>query len=382
MVERKRIGIAYAYNEGWIGGTYYMENLIHALNALDDNEKPHIVLLMTNSKTYNKAKKKFNYPYLSFQCVSGETNLLFKFLNKITRRLIGKTFFKQTIPDLDAVFPYYECIQQSIAKKKIYWIADFQEHFVPEFYDQQSLKAMKTRQLIIKASAENLVLSSKASLSNFQEIYPDYKVKVSVLNFAVTHPGFQHLGMADLLNKFSLPEHYFICPNQFWKHKNHLVVLKALKILKDSGVEVAIAFTGNTKDHRDPDYFMSLMQYVTQNDMEGSCKFLGFIDRQEQLQLMNNSLAIIQPSLFEGWSTVVEDAKSMNKFIIVSDISVHREQLSNTSALFFCPNDENQLSIAISNVLLEAPMSNLYMGDDYKKNVISFAKHFLAVLND
>ncbi len=53
---------------------------------------------------------------------------------------------------------------------------------------------------------------------------------------------------------------------------------------------------------------------------------------------MQNSLAIIQPSSFEGWSTVVEDAKALNQNIIVSDIAVHREQLPGHS-YFFMPTD-------------------------------------------
>jgi len=41
---------------------------------------------------------------------------------------------------------------------------------------------------------------------------------------------------------------------------------------------------------------------------------------------MRRAAAILQPSRFEGWSTVVEDAKTLGKPILVSDLSVHREQ--------------------------------------------------------
>ena len=44
------------------------------------------------------------------------------------------------------------------------------------------------------------------------------------------------------------------------------------------------------------------------------------------MQLMRRSLAVIQPSLFEGWSTVVEDARALGKRIAISDIPVHLEQ--------------------------------------------------------
>ena len=41
---------------------------------------------------------------------------------------------------------------------------------------------------------------------------------------------------------------------------------------------------------------------------------------------MRQSVAVLQPSLFEGWSTTVEEAKSIGKTILLSDIPVHREQ--------------------------------------------------------
>jgi hypothetical protein len=60
---------------------------------------------------------------------------------------------------------------------------------------------------------------------------------------------------------------------------------------------------------------------------------------------MNHALAIIQPSLFEGWSTVVEDVKAMNQHIIVSDLNVHRDQLG-VQAFYFNPNNENEAIVA------------------------------------
>jgi len=57
---------------------------------------------------------------------------------------------------------------------------------------------------------------------------------------------------------------------------------------------------------------------------------------------MKNALAVIQPSLFEGWSSVVEDAKAMNQNLIVSALKVHKEQLGN-QAYYFNPNDEKEL---------------------------------------
>lgn len=379
MVKRRRIGLSYTYNENWIGGTYYIENLISALNTLADQEKPHIVLITNNQWDLAAAKKKISYPYTSFQLGSGEINRPFQFFNKVTNRLLKIRAFSQIIKDLDAVFPYYDCVQQSGAKNKIHWIADFQEHFAPEFFSDDTVKARIANQHLIQASTEQLILSSNDALQHFKLFYPNHSVKVSVMPFAVTHPDFTQLDIHLLLKKFDLPARYFICPNQFWKHKNQIIVLKAVKLLKDKGINLTVAFTGNTEDYRNPDYFMQLKAYLAENNLGEQINFLGFIDRAEQLQLMNNSAAIIQPSLFEGWSTVVEDAKAMNKFLLVSGINVHREQLSDSAAEFFDPLNAADLANAMEKTYLQNTPPSLYLKNTYEKNVHAFAANFLEI---
>ena len=159
-----------------------------------------------------------------------------------------------------------------------------------------------------------------------------------VVNFAVTHPVYDHLNIDELKLKFEINKEYFISPNQFWQHKNHMTILKAIKLLKERQKEVLVVFTGKEYDYRNPDYTGDLKRFVLENDLTSNILFLGFIDRAEQLQLMKHAKAIIQPSLFEGWSTVVEDAKAMDQFVIASDIPVHKDQLKK-NALFFSPKN-------------------------------------------
>ena len=61
---------------------------------------------------------------------------------------------------------------------------------------------------------------------------------------------------------------------------------------------------------------------------------LGLIERAEQIQLLRRCVAVVQPSLFEGWSTIVEDARVFGKRILMSDIAVHKEQ-SPPNGLYF-----------------------------------------------
>jgi hypothetical protein len=59
----------------------------------------------------------------------------------------------------------------------------------------------------------------------------------------------------DVLAQYALPPKYFYLPNQFWRHKNHQVVVNALTILKRRGFDVVVASSGASADRSETGYF-------------------------------------------------------------------------------------------------------------------------------
>ena len=76
---------------------------------------------------------------------------------------------------------------------------------------------------------------------------------------------------------------------------------------------------------------------------------LGIVARPVLESLMLNAVALINPSSFEGWSTTVEESKSLGLPIILSDIPVHLEQ-SPPLGRFFTAGSADDLATAIFEV--------------------------------
>jgi len=57
---------------------------------------------------------------------------------------------------------------------------------------------------------------------------------------------------------------------------------------------------------------------------------------------MQAAAAVVNPSLFEGWSTSVEEAKSLAVPMVLSDLRVHREQ-TDDCGVFFDPYQPESL---------------------------------------
>lgn len=387
MVKRKRIGLIFSYNENWIGGTYYVLNLIHSLKLLEDNLKPELVIFSSSEKDFDIIET-IQYPYMRFEFLGSDDKrvrytYLHRGVNKILRmfsvnfKFYLKPKFDINKLELDIVFPAIDDYLFKPIKTKIFWIPDFQEHYMPEFFNSKNVEHRKRKQKKIIKGKENIVFSSENAKEHFYEIYPNAKNKTNVLKFAVYHPRYDFIDKEKLFKEFSINQPYFFCSNQFWQHKNHKVILKALKIIKDKGEEILVVFSGKQYDYRNPAFFEEILEFVNKNKLDNSVRFLGFIDRKKQLALMKNSISIIQPSLFEGWSTVVEDVKAMNKYLILSNIEVHKEQ-AKQNVVFFDPRNEEELSGIMLKLAKETPK---LMKLDYGKNRLNFAKKFIEITN-
>jgi glycosyltransferase involved in cell wall biosynthesis len=378
MDQRIKIGLLFSYDENWIGGSYYIMNLIASLQLLPDESKPQLIILSKEKEDFDKIKE-INYPFIKYLVYKDYHNIVIKGINKLARIFFSKKdWIKKTRINIDVLFPSKGDLSIGKISKHLYWIPDFQELHLPHFFPNTNLEVRKENRKKFANTNNHIVFSSFDALNDYQHFFPDNKTKNEVLNFAVHHPNFNDLN-ENILEKYNLKkENYFFSPNQFWKHKNHTVILKALSQLKTQGqLDFKVAFSGKEDDYRNPAYFKELKEYVAQNNLNKEVQFLGFIDRKEQLYLMQNALAIIQPSLFEGWSTVVEDAKRINQHCIVSNLKVHQEQLGD-KGYYFTPTDENELAALMcqfTKIKIAKPDFN------YQENSKFFGINFLKIIN-
>lgn len=376
---RKRLGLVFNNDEQWIGGTYYTLNLINALSNLVEENQPEIVVF-SNIIDFSKLKTETEYKYLAFENLSNsKESRLLKLYNKIWYKIFKRKLIRKVYKGkLDALFILQrsEYLENFPVEKRYYWIPDFQDKHYPEFFTEEGLIQKDSKSKWIHQNTQNLILSSNAVKKDWDTFYPNYHGKTTVIHFAVTHPDYNNLEIDELMEKHDLKESYFFSPNQFWAHKNHIVVIKAVQQLKEQGIKVLVAFSGKENDNRNPGYTESLKEFVVNNNLQEEIRFLGFLDRKEQLKLMKHSIAIIQPSLFEGWSTVIEDAMLMNQTIIASNLDVNIEQLGD-QGFYFDPNDPKDLS----SVLLKVKNTDTKFDYNYKERVKAFANNFINLVN-
>jgi glycosyltransferase involved in cell wall biosynthesis len=160
-------------------------------------------------------------------------------------------------------------------------------------------------------------------------------------------------GTKDTAEKYRLPAQYIYLPNQFWEHKNHRLIIEALKVLEQRGVDVTVAASGALADYRHPGLLRQLEARVAELGLQERFRFLGLIPRADVYALMRGAVAVVNPSLFEGWSTPVEEARALGVPLLLSDIPVHREQ-AGVTAMYFDPHSADSAADAMSSIIVKS----------------------------
>lgn len=230
------------------------------------------------------------------------------------------------------------------------WIPDFQHIHLPRFFSGTENRRRTAEFLRYCHDSDRVILSSGAALDDLVRLAPEAAGKARVLQFtpdiSLTPPK---TSVSDLEKKYNFQGSFFHLPNQFWAHKNHDLIIDALHRLKQKGLEVVVIATGRQNDYRNPTHFSELMEKVRHFGLEQNFLSVGVVPYAEMLAFMWHSKAVINPSLFEGWSSTVEEAKYLGKTVLLSDLKVHREQ-NPDDAWYFSPTDADAAAAVMSEV--------------------------------
>jgi glycosyltransferase involved in cell wall biosynthesis len=198
-------------------------------------------------------------------------------------------------------------------------------------------------------NSDLVIVSSEDAHNDLRTFAPEHASKARVLHFVAQLSPAAHgtANAGEIEAKYGFRGKFFYIPNQFWKHKNHKVVFEAVRILKERHREILVLCSGQLEDFRNVGHIRDLRDYLDQYALGENIRLLGLIDFADLGYLMRNCISVINPSFFEGWSTTVEEAKTLGKNLILSDIPVHREQAPPKSC-YFDPRDPEALAAILA----------------------------------
>jgi glycosyltransferase involved in cell wall biosynthesis len=335
MSHKLKIALLMQGGRGWLGGMEYTTNLVLALGSLPDEARSAFEIHLISEDPLDDELRNRLAPYVQ-QFYSHDADLLPSTALNQARWRVQRAILKASNPrlevlikqqQLDFIYPYFTAQSKTARYRTAAWIPDFQHKYLPHFFNASQLEQRDQAYACIAQRAEHVVLSSKTAAEDFCKFFPEAAQKALVLSFKSSpSPNWYAGNPQQVQQKYCLPDRFLLISNQFWQHKNHLIVFAALKLLKSRGVMPTVVCTGHIYDYRQPEYSDTILKSIHEAGLAHQVYLLGLIPKLDQVQLLRRSLALIQPSLFEGWSTLVEDARLLGKAMILSDLPVNLEQ--------------------------------------------------------
>lgn len=329
-----RVAFTHIPRQFWAGGHNYQSNLFAALDQYRTGEFTPVVFAESGDPAA-ELDELARIPGVEVVCSGAFDHRRVGLAEAIVLgvdRAAAAEFGKNRI---DVAFETARFFGWRLPFPTLSWFPDFQHRRLPQLFSPVARWRREIGFRVKMASGRTIMLSSESALRDCQAFFPAIAGKASVVRFA-SRPSPELLAAdpAEIVRQYDLPARFFYLPNQFWRHKNHQVVVDALSMLSARGIEPVVAVSGSKNDPREPDYFRKIMAQIDARQLSRSFRYLGMIPLSHVYALLRACTALINPSRFEGWSTTVEEAKAFGVPMILSDLEVHREQTAGVAKYF------------------------------------------------
>ena len=344
----------------WNGGLDFLKIVMRGLDSRE-NTKLFLFFISENERKYRHVPvggKKLIEKLLPYKQNSSICNFS-EFKNaEIVNYRMSNIARKIKEYDIDVIFPSMIDLGKNMPVKWCLELFDCQHKYFPQYF---SIIRRNYRDFFYKRamSHSNMVMvNSIVAKNDFSSFYNVDSNKIYSLPLCPTlHKDLIGNDNPAITAKYNISKPFFIISNQFWVHKAHDTAFMALAKLIQRGYDICIVCTGFMSDYRGNEHIEYLLRLIKGLNIENNVMLLGFIPKKDQIELMKESLGVIQPSRYEGdCSGQVIDAITVGQRAIVSDIDVCKEVSYIDTLSYFKLDDVDDLAKKMMS-FVETPYS-------------------------
>jgi glycosyltransferase involved in cell wall biosynthesis len=155
-------------------------------------------------------------------------------------------------------------------------------------------------------------------------------------------------------DEYDLPGKFFFYPAQFWKHKNHPLLIEALSRVREKHPDVALVLAGSTRNGYD-----DAIAAVKKFGLSKAVIFLGYVPDADMAQLYQRARALVSPTLFGPTNIPPLEAFALGCPVAAGNIYAVADQLGD-AALLFDPRSVTEMA---------STMTRLWEDDELCRNL-------------
>lgn len=221
----------------------------------------------------------------------------------------------------------------------------FPEFFTPEHRIERSIYLYRSANL-----ADKVLVSFNHIREDIVKFFNQNENKVVVFPLPLTkywNTRLEQKPDEKIIKKFKIGYEYILYPAITWKHKNHITLIKALKLLKEKGVSIKLICSGGQNE-----YYNFLENEIIQHNLQDDVKFIGIVSEEELFNLYKFSRLVVIPSLYEAGSGPLIEAIWLGLPVICSNVTSLPKTIGD-ERFIFDPLNAEKLADLISRILTD-----------------------------
>ena len=195
-----------------------------------------------------------------------------------------------------------------------------------EFPEVSNNGIFESRELMYTKSlkkAFKVIVDSKYLKQYATNKYNLDEKRVEILKFLPNNRVTDNEDIIDIKKMYNIKNDYIFYPAQFWAHKNHIYILKAIKILREKkNIDIDVVFSGSDRGN-----LAYILNKAKQFGVDDLIHYVGFVPNNQIPYLYKQSLSLVMPTYLGPTNIPPLEAFFYKTPVCYSDKPSFREQV-------------------------------------------------------
>jgi len=353
------------------GGAQYTKSLLDALASLSSASFNLSVIYTTRGwdshllkyssiETFYFKKSAFRVKFYQILIAFGLISVAREIAGKFDKKVI---FLNKSNFDL-VIFPSVDTIACLVDGNSLGTIHDLMHRYERRFKETGSFPRFYYRENYYKnllKIASAVLVDSELGKKQVIESYGIHKAEILVLPYIAPY-NYYHQKTRD--NEINIASNsgngYLFYPAALCPHKNHVNLIKSVKLLSDRNIIIDLFLAGKKNLE-----FSRLSKLVSDYKLSHQVKFLGYIPDDQMGNYYRNALALIMPTYYGPTNMPPVEAILQDCIPVVSNNYAMPEQLED-AALYFDPLKPESIADAIESLVKDKDLRSRLLANGSK----------------
>ena len=245
------------------------------------------------------------------------------------------------------IFPAQDALTWQLKAPSIATIHDLMHRYERSFPEAGSwlrfqLRESRFRHLANQSAA--VIVDSETGRRHVMESYGTPEDRIYPLPYIAPSYLTDSVETSAFAERYQLPEKFFFYPAQFWPHKNHARLIRALASARKTHPDMKLVLAGNTKRE-----YGTIKAMANELGLSQAVHFVGYVPDSDLAGFYHRARGLVMPTFFGPTNIPPLEAMVCSCPVLISDKYGMREQCGD-AALYFSPQSVEEIRDAMSRL--------------------------------